>query len=77
MKNVDFNINLKNFLYPGMPLNGFYDLFAFIYKENYEYCTVIYQYDGWYFFNNQKLTKINVAKVNDIYVYFVIYKLRN
>ena len=36
MKNVDFNINLKNFLYPGMPLNGFYDLFAFIYKENYE-----------------------------------------
>ena len=77
MKNVDFNINLKNFLYPGMPLNSFYDLFAFIYKENYEYCTVIYQYDGWYFFNNQKLTKINVAKVNDIYVYFVIYKLRN
>ena len=44
-KNVDFNINLKNFLYPGTPLNGFYDLFAFIYKENYEYCTVIYQND--------------------------------
>ena len=77
MKNVDLNINLKNFLYPGIQMNGFYDLFAYIYKENYEYYTVIYQYDGLRMFNSQKLINNDVAKVNDIYAYFIIYKLRN
>ena len=77
MKNVDLNINLKNFLYPGIQMNGSYDLFAYIYKENYEYYTVIYQYDGLRMFNSQKLINNDVAKVNDIYAYFIIYKLRN
>ena len=77
IKNIDYNIDLRNYLYPGIQMNAFYDLFAYIYKENNEYCAVIYQSNGWFFYNTINLQQVNSVNVNGIYPYFVIYKLRN
>ena len=77
VKNVDFNLDLSAYLYPGIQMNSLYDLFAFIHKINGEYRAVIYCLDGWYSYDNKSLIKINNIVVNQIYPYFVIYKLRN
>ena len=78
VKSIDFNLNISSYLYPGMNMNALYDLFAFIHKINGEYCTYIYFPDGWYYFDNRTLIKINnVVNFTQIYAYFIIYKLRN
>ena len=74
--NIDFNLDLSSFLYPGIKMNSLYNLFAFIYKENGEFFAVRRYNDGWCSFDNGKVIHLKNITVNQNYPYLIIYKLK-